>query len=246
MHDTSFQIGKMFLSGISAASSKVLEVGSYEVNGGLRAEFLGRFEWTGLDLAPGPGVDVVASDPYVYPFEDNYFDICVSSSTFEHDSFFWLTFLEVSRVLRPGGLFYINAPSNGYVHRFPQDIWRFYPDAGIALQAWALRNHLSMNLIESFTADHGAAIWNDFVAVFQKDSKDEPARLHSAISCRNVRAFDIQLNEVVILDDSGFTQEIEESASILIPLRRRVLNSMAGKFYQRVRAWLEIRNLLGR
>ena len=244
VHQTSFDIGKLFLAGTSSTLTKVLEVGSYNVNGGLREEFPGRFTWTGLDLVSGPGVDVVANDPYVYPFEDDSFDICVSSSTFEHDSFFWLTFLEVSRVLRPGGLFYINLPSNGYVHRFPLDIWRFYPDAGIALRDWASRNNLTMNLIESLTAEHGKEIWNDFVAVFQKDLVSEPPRLYKAIDCRNVRYWDPASNEVLVLLDSAETQQIEESAFIRYALKQKYIRSSTRQFIRRVQAWLRIRKIL--
>jgi hypothetical protein len=43
----------------------------------------------------------------------------------------------MARVVKSGGFIYLNAPSNGYVHNHPLDIWRFYPDAGIALEKWA-------------------------------------------------------------------------------------------------------------
>ena len=42
---------------------------------------------------------------------NNSIDIVVSISTFEHTEFFWETFLEILRVLKPNGLFFLNAPS---------------------------------------------------------------------------------------------------------------------------------------
>jgi len=42
-------------------------------------------------------------------------------ATFEHDVMFWESFLELVRVLRPGGLLYLNAPSNTAFHRYPLD-----------------------------------------------------------------------------------------------------------------------------
>lgn len=221
MHDSAFETGRLFLDTLDS-TKKVLEIGSYSVNGGLRNLYSGKFEWIGLDLNAGPGVDVVCEDPYIYPFEDGSFDVCVSSSVFEHDEFFWLTFLEISRVLRPGGLFYLNAPSNGFVHRFPLDVWRFYPDAGIALQNWSIKNNSPLNLIESFTSDHGVGIWNDFVAVFQKESKAEKPRLYSQVKCRNIRVYNADLNEFDILKDSAWTQEIQESHSVTLVLRRKL------------------------
>jgi SAM-dependent methyltransferase len=70
---------------------------------------------------------------YKLPFADGSVDVVLSSSCFEHSEFFWLLFLEILRVLRPEGLFYLNAPSNGPFHRYPVDCWRFYPDSGNAL-----------------------------------------------------------------------------------------------------------------
>ena len=66
-----------------------------------------------MDFQVGPGVDLLLSDPYVFPLEDENCDVVLSSSCFEHSEFFWLTFLEALRILKPHGLLYINAPSTG-------------------------------------------------------------------------------------------------------------------------------------
>src|SRR5262249_51512824 len=93
----------------------------------------------------------------------------------EHDVFFWETFLEIVRVVRPGGLIYLDAPSNHEFHRYPLDCWRFYPDAGIALVRWAAREGMHVELVESFVAAPGADGWGALVAVFRKAST-EPLR----------------------------------------------------------------------
>jgi hypothetical protein len=59
-------------------------------------------------------------------------------------------FIEIQRVLKPEGLFYLNAPSNGTYHRYPVDCWRFYPDSGVALSHWGQKNGYNTQLIESF------------------------------------------------------------------------------------------------
>jgi SAM-dependent methyltransferase len=84
---------------------------------------------------------------------------------------FWLTYLEILRVLKPNGLFYLNAPSNGLFHRYPVDCWRFYPDSGGALVTWAKRNGMNPVLLESFISNQQVEVWNDFVAIFLKDEK---------------------------------------------------------------------------
>ena len=108
-------------------------------------------------------------DPYHLPFADGEADICVSSSCFEHSEFFWLSYLEVMRILKPGGLFYLNVPANGHFHRHPVDCWRFYPDSGTALKNWARRNGYETELLESFVGMQSRDIWNDYVAIFVKD-----------------------------------------------------------------------------
>ena len=117
-------------------------------------------------------------DPYRLPLADASVDIALSSSCFEHSEMFWVVFLEVMRVLKPTGLFYLNAPSAGSFHRYPVDCWRFYPDSGNALISWGKRNGLNPELLESFTQIGGR--WQDYIAVFLKDSAEIerfPARI---------------------------------------------------------------------
>jgi hypothetical protein len=98
-----------------------LEVGSQNVNGTLRDFIPLEGEYVGIDVNHGPGVDIVLTDPYEFPFAHDHFDPVISSSCFEHDQMFWLTFLEMVRVVKPRGHIYINAPSNGSYHRYPVD-----------------------------------------------------------------------------------------------------------------------------
>jgi len=129
-------------------------------------------KYVGVDLAPGPGVDVVLEDPYKFPFADDSFGVVVSSSCFEHSELFWLLYLEIMRVLTPSGLFYLNAPANGIYHRYPVDCWRFYPDCGAALVRWGRMQGLNNAVLESYTSNqHLRESWNDFVCVFIKDGK---------------------------------------------------------------------------
>lgn len=158
-----------------AVTGVVVEIGSQDVNGSLRDLTPPGLRHIGVDFAPGAGVDVVLEDPYALPFEAGSADVVVSSSCFEHSEFFWLLFLEVARLLKPGGLFYLNVPSNGFFHRYPVDCWRLYPDAGLALSRWGARNGYEVVLLESFTTPQDEDVWNDFVAVFGM-GHDAPSR----------------------------------------------------------------------
>ena len=150
----------------SRAGLKVLEVGSADFNGGYRQVLdLLECHYTGVDLEPGAGVDIVLDDPYVLPFSDSSFDIVVTGNTFEHADFFWKTFAELCRVVSPIGVVILLVPSAGPVHRYPTDSYRFQPDAMAALA-----KHAGVTLVESWTNPYGP--WYDAVGVFRKEISD--------------------------------------------------------------------------
>ena len=43
----------------------------------------------------------------------------------------------MTRIIKPSGYIYINAPTTGHYHCYPGDNWRFYSDAGQALAYWS-------------------------------------------------------------------------------------------------------------
>lgn len=192
MHDTALQIGRLALQTYCLTPNPaILELGSLDVNGSLRSYAPGEASYIGIDLEKGPGVDIItrAGDPI--PADDDSFDLVIASSVLEHDPAFWVTFLEMCRKARSGGYVYINAPSNGAVHRYPEDHWRFYPDSGKALMRWAVSQGQSVELIESFTAKRDGDIWNDFVAVFRKGPSSaalpQPMLYEKLLGSRNVQ-----------------------------------------------------------
>ena len=175
MHPSAMLHGKHFIESLQYRDGrqvKVVEVGAQDDNGSLRAFIPDGYHYTGCDFVEGRNVDQVLEDPYCLPFEECSVDVVIASSCFEHSDMFWLVFLEVLRILKTDGLFYLNTPSNGYIHRHPVDSWRFYPDSGKSLVQWGQRNGYSPVLIESFV---GAQLgprpeerWNDYVGVFGK------------------------------------------------------------------------------
>lgn len=170
MHKTAEQNAKRFFDNyVNDNKTDFLEIGSYLSSFNIRSLSKNGSKYIGVDLSSGLGVDVVLKDPYQLPFDDNSFDYVISSSCFEHSEFFWLTYLEVIRVLRPNGLFYLNAPSNGDFHRFPVDCWRFFPDSGNALSNWSKRNGYNTGVIEQYTSNKDSDIWSDYICIFIKD-----------------------------------------------------------------------------
>jgi SAM-dependent methyltransferase len=190
MHDTAFALGRTAIQTyLRATGGVLLEIGSADVNGTLRDQAPPGTHYIGADVEVGPGVDIVVAPSKPLPIADGTVDLAISTSVFEHDPFFWETFLDLMRVLRPGGYIYMNAPSNGAFHRHPTDQWRFYPDAGKCLEAWARSKGVAVTLVESFIADRMGDQWNDFVAVFAKGDVAPaalPAPLHERFRCRNI------------------------------------------------------------
>tara|TARA_B100000886_G_scaffold339482_1_gene305075 strand:- start:1046 stop:1747 length:702 start_codon:yes stop_codon:yes gene_type:complete len=151
---------------------KVVEIGSQSVNQSIKDLLDKKFKYTGVDIIAGENVDLVLKDPYKLPFENNSVDVVVSISTFEHTDFFWLTYLEILRILKPEGLFFLNVPSNSKYHRHSNDNWRFYPDSSKALELWGKKNNYQPKVLEHFTNfELGRDIWNDYVSITIKDEK---------------------------------------------------------------------------
>jgi SAM-dependent methyltransferase len=147
----------------------VVEIGSEEFNGAYRHIFADdRFAYIGCDRAPGPGVDVVLDDPYKLPLPDASADIVLSGQMLEHCEFFWLSFGEMLRVLRPDGYLFLIAPSGGPIHNYPVDCYRFYPDAFRALARYS-----GCQLLDMWHDDRGP--WNDLVGVFRHNGAAAPS-----------------------------------------------------------------------
>ena len=150
---------------ILAVGSKQIDNDAYTYRDGIDDK---DFEYTGMDIEQGDNVDIVVKHPYNWiEIESESFDIVISGQTLEHAEFFWLTFKEMARVLKPGGYMCIIAPKLQKQHRFPVDCWRFYPDGMRSLAKWAGITCLSAET-EHIHYDVMPARPIDCVGVFQK------------------------------------------------------------------------------
>ena len=82
------------------ADCDTLEVGSLNVNGSVRGFFRGPS--SGSTCSSGPGVDIVALASAI-PFEDERFELVISTEMLEHDPAPWLSMPQMGRVLKRGG-----------------------------------------------------------------------------------------------------------------------------------------------
>ena len=171
MHQTSYEKMTAFVHKYLDKDDKlkILDLGSQDVNGSYRGLFDSpSWEYTGMDLEEGSGVDLVLKDPYNWQeIQSNSIDIVISGQAFEHIEFFWVTMMEVSRVLKTGGLCCIIAPSAGYEHQYPVDCWRFYTDGFKALAIYAFLTPLEVYTQKKDIGVEGD-MWKDSVLIAEK------------------------------------------------------------------------------
>lgn len=124
---------------IKEDNKRVLDVGSYSVNGSYRDLLRDKkVEYVGLDIEAGPNVDIVMDEPYAWTsIPDESFDYIISGQAFEHIEYPWLTIKEIFKKLKPGGVICIIAPNSTPEHRYPFDCYRYFADGLTALAKWA-------------------------------------------------------------------------------------------------------------
>ena len=176
MHQSSYNIITRFRELVEKTfpqeKIKILDIGSYGVNGTYKEIFSEseKYLYTGLDVNPGPNVDYVPSDPYIWPeLQDESFDVIISGQAFEHIEYPWLIVEEMNRVLKKNGLICIVAPSRGPEHKYPVDCWRYYPDGFRSLAKW-----VHLEVLEAKTSwgksgfTDGSDQWGDTFCIFYK------------------------------------------------------------------------------
>ena len=102
----------------------ILEIGSYDVNGTVRELFPENKHYAGIDIVPGPTVDLLCN-AHDIPLEDASLDVILCAEMLEHDSSPQLTFKEIGRLLKPGGTLVISARAVDFPFHCPPDYWRF-------------------------------------------------------------------------------------------------------------------------
>ena len=181
MHQSSYQIivqfQKLVETKFPREGIRVLDVGSYGVNGTYKEIFSNtrKYLYTGLDVNPGPNVDYVPADPYSWAeLTDDSFDVIISGQAFEHIEYPWLIIEEMERVLKLHGLICIVAPSRGPEHKYPVDCWRYYPDGFRALAKWAGLEVLDAQATWGKSGFHdGSDQWGDAFCILYKSQNQE-------------------------------------------------------------------------
>ena len=201
MHDTASKSGEFFAHSYGGAGKVVVDIGGQNVNGSLRVFFenLG-MKYICVDIEPHTSVDIVVKPGEKLPFDNSSIDLIVSTSCFEHDPCFWITFKEMTRITKLGGFIYVNVPTHGPYHCYPGDNWRFYSDAGQALSYWSSFQFSNepifpAKVVETFHISPKSSTWCDFICVWQRvDQKQEDIVVSNSI-VQNVGILEKMLND---------------------------------------------------
>ena len=112
---------------------RILEIGSREVAGGppMRGR-LAHAEYVGFDYHPGPNVDVVGDAHRLSDVLSGQFDVVYSTAVFEHLAMPWVVAEEIAKVLKPGGLVFIETHFSFSSHERP---WHFFQFSDMGLRA---------------------------------------------------------------------------------------------------------------
>lgn len=112
---------------------RILEIGSRDLMG--KSDARKRFssaEYIGFDLYPGPNVDVVGDAHKLSQyFAGQQFDIIYSTAVFEHLAMPWLVAQEIAKLLKTGGIVFVETHFSYASHERP---WHFFQFSDMALK----------------------------------------------------------------------------------------------------------------
>jgi hypothetical protein len=108
----------------------VLEVGSRmtsESTWWIVNRDLAKGDWTGIDMQPGHGVDMVADIHALPPQWHGRFSAVLCSEVLEHVARPWVALPNLREVIRPGGWVIITTLTSFPIHGFSDDYYHFTP-----------------------------------------------------------------------------------------------------------------------
>ena len=119
-------IPKVLFRRVMKTYGKEITGRTLDIGAGLKPfrDYFNTSEYVSLDSDPTLKPDVVG-DILALPFPENTFDSVVCLEVLEHVAETHKALSEITRVLKPGGIFMVSAPQHWPLHYEPVDFWRF-------------------------------------------------------------------------------------------------------------------------
>ena len=167
-------------SGEINKASNILEVGSKNINGTVRDFFGENTNYFGIDISKGDCVDDVIPGELIQ-LPNAWADIVISTECFEHAETWDRIFLNMLRILKPGGLIFLtfagfNRPTHGTIDCHEDnspDTNNYYKNLGandvareIELGRYLIKHSFEINSISNDTYFWGIRSNDDFNAEF--------------------------------------------------------------------------------
>lgn len=147
----------------SKLGNDVLEIGSRMTTSGawwIVNRDLAQGQWTGCDMQPGSGVDVVANMHNPPAEWKSRFTGILCSEVLEHVARPWLALPKIHEIMQPGGWIIVTTLTSFPIHGFPDDYYRYTPSGlKLLLEDAGFKNVHTENAgeIEIKLNDHGEA-----------------------------------------------------------------------------------------
>jgi SAM-dependent methyltransferase len=129
LHPSAYIFASRALTEADVKGKRLVEVGAHDYNGSVRGvyEAMGPASYTGTDMEPGPGVDLVCpAEKLPEVLGEDSADVLISTEMLEHAEDWRSAVAGMARVLAPGGLLLLTTRSPGFpYHPHPVDCWRF-------------------------------------------------------------------------------------------------------------------------
>lgn len=185
---------------------RILEIGSREVTGQSedRKEF-SNAKYIGFDYYPGNNVDVVGDAHKLSSYfeGEEKFDIIYTSACFEHFAMPWIVATEIAKLLKVGGIVFVETHFSFSSHERP---WHFFQFSDMALKA-LFSKALGFECIEAGMSN---PLVGRFSSLADGPLKNKPVAglyCHSEYLGKKVRdVVDFNWGEVDLIDVVGETK----------------------------------------
>ncbi len=151
----------------NSPSLKVLEIGSYIVNGTVRSYFTNS-QYIGIDLIPGLGVDIISNGEEI-DLPDECFDVAISCECFEHNPHWVKSFQSMYDKVKGGGILIASCASRG---RLEHGTKRTSPESSPGTQTIEWDYYKNLSKKDFYDELNLNAMFNSYIFVYNGSSKD--------------------------------------------------------------------------